>query len=549
MNENWYARNATRYYPIDDLATNRDDDGASIPSGIIVDCRVMLPYEMLPEVWISGLSLTDHLAAIVLVQGADAPQAIATLTLPQTITPFRTYWMKSLVSGVTAAVAFGDATARYVGRCTNYNQSRLLASTLIRYRPAAVTSMKKRGLVDALAGSIQLQGSGSLMTQTGAVVVDGKSQPAIVFKLSDDVNKFDVMREMGGPCAKRPDSNSCDRAPVETIGGVAPDCMGSIGLQVIGATTENLVEADGVGIAIYHPVGLTDMCARINKTYVGEDECNPEPPIELEFPEISSVSVSSAVEDDCTGLPYSTAFDEENPEFWEPISGNFAGGGGYHSNCIPPNYPFGASILHSCAEADPTNRIAEIIYTASYTSPIAQSGYVKIFTGIILGWRPYSEFYGIGSVIARVNGATIERGPAFDIEVRKFLHMPPTSTQESRLTLSGGVIAATSSTAELREIQRNDFLNPGRLTQAEVIALGDLSGAIRLTVEMSQVVVAGAGSVTKTRLAITQRRASGIRKTLSVDIPSIGSPPPHSKFGVMQWQGAGTITSFSIEDP
>ena len=550
MNENWYALNATRNYPLDDLATGVDDAGVSIPKGILVDCRVMLPYELDPEVWVSGLSVTDKLVALVLVQDADNPQAIATLTLPQPLTPMRTYWMKPLVRGITAAVAFGDGVTRYVGRCATYAQSRILANNLIRYRSAAVTSLKKRGLADSLVGSVQLEGSGLLMTQATNLLIDNTLKPAIIIKLANDVNKIEAMRSFAGPCAKRPDSNTCDRAPIETIGGVIPDCDGAIGLQVIGADLE-LIAAEGTSAAaLYHPVGLTDLCDDINKVVKGEDECNPEPPIDLVFPQISSVSVGSGESAACTELPYATGFPEDDPEFWEVISGNYAvsglSGGGYYSSGVHPNYPIGASVLHSCDDQPAINRLLRMSYTAESPPMFTGQFYQKCFTGFIVGWRPYGEFYAIGSVALFINGTRGQPiAPLFDIEVRKFIHLPPTSTQDSRCTPSGGVIATTFTNADLVERQRNEVLGKP-MTQEEFAAIQDIQSAINFKIEMGQ--TPGAGSVVKTRLFITQTRNSGRRKTMSIDIANLDSAKPYAKFGIIQWQAASVAHSYSIGD-
>lgn len=549
MSENWYAENAVRAYPIDDLATNRDDAGNVIPYGIVVDCRVMLPYALAPEVWISGISVTDKLVAVVLVQNKDNPQAIATLTLPQPLTPFRTYWMKPLVAGVNAAIAFSDQAIRYVGRCTNYSQSRLLANCLIRYRPADVSSIKKSGIATALTGSVRLEGSGTLMTQAANLLIDNTLKPAIIFKLANDIDKVAAMRDFAGPCAKRPDSNTCDRAPVETIGGVIPDCEGSIGLEVRGAELELLDANDTVAAALYHPTGLTTLCGEINTTVKGEDVCNPEPPIDFSFPEISSVSIGSEASAECTDLPHSAAFNVDNPEFWEVISGNYgSNGSGYYSTGVHPNYPIGAAVLHSCENQPLINRVLRMAYTVVNPPMFTGQFYQKCFTGFIIGWRPYGEFYAIGSVALIING---KRGqpiaPLYDIEVRKFLHLPPTATEDSRCALSGAVIATTFTESDLHARQRNDLLgNPP--TAEEALALADASQTIQLMVAMSQDTSAGPGSLTKTRLSITQTRASGTRKTMSIDLPNLDSPIPYSKFGIIQWQAGSVTTSYTVSN-
>lgn len=296
-NQGWYDKNAGRHYPLDELASCRDDEGTTVPTHLLIDARLHFPRSLGEYAFLGGLTLTDKLVSIVIL-AADAPDSastyvpLAALTLPRTAVAGRMYAVTPMATGVAGWVVFGPAlrdALNYRGRFTSPAQSRLLRRVCRDYRDMPIPSVGKLGNNASLTGLVRLRGGADIEVVGECREITGFSSSSdttrcddagavrcIVVRLKNDPRESqNLLAKYVGPCGRRPESGTCaDPQPVETISGVGPDADGIVTIEFRGAaalaeiveevvlddTGEVVSSAEAVGVLVDSPLALTETC-------------------------------------------------------------------------------------------------------------------------------------------------------------------------------------------------------------------------------------------------------------------------------------------------
>ena len=310
INQGWYDANAGRSYPVDERATQLDDTGLRLPSHLLVDAHLRFPQSLANYAFLGAVSSTASLVTVTILgsdteETADGYVPLAALTLPKPVQPFRLYAVEALAAGVGGWVAFGPGvqdTQLYGGRFGSPAQSRLTGRCAHAYQDLPVSSVGKRGSGTALTGLVRLRG-GSDIEIFGACrrvprrwpldssqecgpplnSEDGRDyynpwRRVIVIRLADTGRGSDnVLEKYIGPCDRRPESGTCEGLqPIETIGGVRPNCDGEVVIEFRGcaALTEiveeviqdesgdSVASVDAVGVIVDCALSLGDTCKK-----------------------------------------------------------------------------------------------------------------------------------------------------------------------------------------------------------------------------------------------------------------------------------------------
>ena len=315
-NQGWYGVNASRAYPVDDRATSLDDSGNYLPQNILVDAHLRFPNSLASYVFIGAVSTTRSLVTLTLLGSdsedtADAYVPVAAITVRKPVTPYRMYAVEAQAEGVAGWVVFGDGVsdaALYTGRFSSPEQSRLTPRCANSYQALPIASIGKKGSSVALTGLVHLKAGSDLEIVGGCRrvprrwpldasqecgpplnVYDGRDyynpwRRVIVIRLAgSERGQTNVLSKYVGKCDKRPESGTCgDPQPIETIGGVPPDCDGTVTLELQGCASiteiveevtldgsgDSVTSAAAAGVIVDCAMGLADTCQR---TIVAQD--------------------------------------------------------------------------------------------------------------------------------------------------------------------------------------------------------------------------------------------------------------------------------------
>jgi len=348
-NLHWYNANATRGYPLADQATSVSAGGVALPPGVLVDLNLRYPRTLGPYVFVSAVAVTPTLVSVTIQAATDpddpstyAPVA-AFSARRETVEERRQYALQPQYPGVGGWVVFGSGIDEpYTGRFDA--RGGLLAPRAARgYRPLPVTSLGLLHDATPLTGIVNVRGEQPVEVSRGEreiagilrdVVVIGLVQPTADATLLTEQQS--VFERFAGPCGKRPESGNCgDRAPVEFINAVPPNCEGKIFIEFRGCARIARVTGE-CGIVIDCGLGLIDACVtdqlpeptgKLENEY--PDECiesESEDPVVSESvgpqpPYISEESDSAPV----PGVyPYVDTFDDGTASGWETVAGTFS---------------------------------------------------------------------------------------------------------------------------------------------------------------------------------------------------------------------------------
>jgi hypothetical protein len=356
LNRNWYTLNGTRRYPIDDGATGEGDGGENLPNNLIVDANVRLPSTLGTGVAVSSVIVSKSLVSVTLVAvahppvvpaGASAgtatfvPLGAVSVRLP--IQQGRPYPINPMTEGVGGWLVFGEGAAKlFSARFSTPQQAGLNPKTCRFYRPLPIPSIAKLNSSVRLDGVVTVKAGPDVEILAADRVIDGQTVNAMVIRLRQNTpqNLFDKYR---GPCAGRPESNTCNRPAVEFINTVGPDCNGNLTIKFPSPLRATPINGGG-GLVLDYPYGLIDACTRDDRLpntqgrlpNEYDDECNPsdgdqdanartggplfapQPDLDSEYP-----SASSQVLDICADLPHTETFDDRDPDNWQIIYGSW----------------------------------------------------------------------------------------------------------------------------------------------------------------------------------------------------------------------------------
>lgn len=280
-NQNWYDLQAGRRYPLDDRSTGIDDAGNPIRDDIIVDCHIRFPETYGKCAFISGITVTGNIVAVVIsardtLDNGDI-QTIAAISVAKPITTNTNYPVQGIVAGAAGWMAFGPGVAEnFSARYTTPIQSLLAPRNARPYRQLPVRTLGKYGVSDPLQNVINISAQPPLTAEYEQVTIGGKVANAIVLSLRGGTQNLDYepLQYFLGPCGARPESGTCPKQPILTINGVAPDCSGNINLDFIDGINGFPFLGCG-GIAINTDISLTNLCATDPPAVSGNDECAP----------------------------------------------------------------------------------------------------------------------------------------------------------------------------------------------------------------------------------------------------------------------------------
>lgn len=273
------AKNETRSFPIHENASKLDVKGKRLPDNVFTSLRCKIPSNLESTVAIGGVSISEHLLNVILVayrSGSVIP--VASLSARQPIDVGVIYNATPLFPGVEARISFGNG-AVYKGENEqwhfNYPQNtRIVQSESWSYPTPFTTSIQKENFNAGLNGFITLESAGDIIIEGADRAIDdiGTIERVIVLRI-DRTKSSRILYEYAGPCAARPESDTCGFIPITQINGVRPDENGNITIDFTGlnfATNNN-------SVFLTYEKSMKDACAGKNawarSANVGENLC------------------------------------------------------------------------------------------------------------------------------------------------------------------------------------------------------------------------------------------------------------------------------------
>ncbi len=331
-NNHWYNLNEQRFYPLDDTASARSDNGDLLPNSLIADLRLCWPKEYGEYAFISAAASTPSLVTVLievattLANNPSDSVLIAGITLPKAeLTKGRTYALTAFKPGVGGFIVLGTTLDQiYSGRFSSPSQSLLTPRAARPNRAPPVPTIKVSDAAVALSGLVKLTATPPLYLEKETRIIHGVEYPnVIVFRLKEGEQNTgivalneSVFAAFSGPCGKRAGSKTCsDPQPVQFINGVAPDCDGILtldfqGCAVVGKNTKDcgVIIDCSLGLSAscvppYLPVLLTGKLPSESPQIIIPPLRPPVPPF------VPTVSISTVVET-VLNLPYCDTFDE-----------------------------------------------------------------------------------------------------------------------------------------------------------------------------------------------------------------------------------------------
>lgn len=276
-NQHWYSINEGISYPIDETASCVADDGTLVQNNIITDLYLRWPSTLGEYAFISSLTVTESLVSVTflvstaLVDGTVRPLAV--ISVPRAVVEGRQYALSPQVNGISGYIVFGSGASsqtEYRARFLTPAQTRLTARAAKPYAPLAVSGLKANAASNYLSGLVRLRANSPLEVVGEEREIDGVLRNVGVVRLVDTAvetirsntitgGTVSVFRQFAGPCGARPDSNTCQKPPIEFINGVGPDCNGRVTLEVRGFALTARINGE-CGVSIGATVGLFDAC-------------------------------------------------------------------------------------------------------------------------------------------------------------------------------------------------------------------------------------------------------------------------------------------------
>lgn len=344
-NPAYYGLNASRPWPLDDSATLTDDDGEILPDDILVGATFCYPRSIWKAVYLTAVTVSPRLCTLAFALAEDrdaAPSQFRPLAVVQAVRPvpiFVPLPIQPAEADLDAGwVVLGPGAngVSYSGRFSTPAQSRLLPSCARPYHNAPVPWIGKRGLADRLSGVVELAGGGDLQLSVEDDVkisfdpydpqAHAFSARAIVARLGSAPGVArNVLELYTGPCGGRPESGTCLRPSVRSLGGAVPDCDGTLTLRLRGATATPFTGNRG-GFVIDMAASLAAACAAASDSAIAghafDDGCSES---SSDSPDDGSSSDAPEAAGGCA-RPYTAALDtgDNPPAGWRVVSGTWA---------------------------------------------------------------------------------------------------------------------------------------------------------------------------------------------------------------------------------
>lgn len=284
VNAHWYHRNAARPYPLDDTATGADAAGGVLPPDLLADLVLRWPDRLGRFAFLSAAAVTPRLATLVVqacpaADSADDAVAIAALSVPLPADPGVAVAFEPLSPGVRGWAVFAEGVnrLRYSGRFAGPSAGLLSQRAARAYSEPGLLAVRGEHAGRWLTGRVRLRATPPMTVAAETRVVDGRTVDAVVFRLEDSPGGAfpvpaaaaeqvvgqakTVFQEFYGPCGARPESLTCGNPqPVQTIGGVGPDCDGTLTIEFEGCAEPYPLEGGACGAVLQCDVGLSAFC-------------------------------------------------------------------------------------------------------------------------------------------------------------------------------------------------------------------------------------------------------------------------------------------------
>lgn len=258
-NLNWYNLQSTRRYPIDDRATGETDTGANLLNDILVDCHFRFSPEYGSIAYLQSVTVTNNIVTILIGASTgfnSTGKTIAAVTVPQPVNANTPYPITALADGVAGWVTFGPGIldGEFFGRFSLPRQTMLAPRCARAYRRLPVASLQKKTVQNALTGVV------TLSAEPPFLLTFDRASNTVTFSLDqrDASLTYNPLEYFLGPCAQRPESNTCAKTPISTINGIAPDCAGNINIVVENMTATMFDNCGGMEISTSY--GLRQAC-------------------------------------------------------------------------------------------------------------------------------------------------------------------------------------------------------------------------------------------------------------------------------------------------
>lgn len=278
INQDWYAANEGRVYPLHDAAGGDAVGGGRLPTDLLVDAKIHFPDSLGRHAVLAAVSVSPGVVTVTFeaVDDVDSPTAFSPLAVVSAVRPVPIgvhVAVSPQASGVGGWVVFGSGVNTRVGysaRVTGPAAGRLSPRAARAYRKLPVSGIGSFGLPGGgmLSGMVTLRAEAPMYLRAEDRVINGRSREVIVVglavKASDrftgDSDTPTTLEAFAGACGRRPESRNCgDPEPIEYVNGVGPDCGGTLTLQFVGcASASRIVES--CGVAVECQVGLGSAC-------------------------------------------------------------------------------------------------------------------------------------------------------------------------------------------------------------------------------------------------------------------------------------------------
>lgn len=338
----WYNKNSTRRYPFDANATGETDTGQNFPDDILVDCHIRFPDDIGDAIVLSSAYVSDKLVSLTfavtttkevdssLISSMSWPlpverppfTPIAVISLLRTsLVVGQQYPVESQKEGVGGWVVFGKLIEgnEFNGSFTTSSQSLIAERCARPYKKIPVSRVGKLGLAAALKDIITLQGLTDIEIVKDTRSIEGDTRDAFIFRLIANTNTRNLLQEYSGPCAGRPESETCLKPGIERVNTVLPDCDGNINIVYNDCINPGEATATGIGYAgqvLDFCMPLTCLTTNVPQ-YIGDCYGNVVPSAVTTTVQPSTLAGREAAT--WTGTDYTNTAEAGSPEFTAPF--------------------------------------------------------------------------------------------------------------------------------------------------------------------------------------------------------------------------------------
>ena len=259
---NWYTKNSTRRYPLDDFATGETDSGIDFPNDILVDCHLRFPESAGNYAFISSVHTSATLISITFAttnsSQLDADAGISSMSYPSAlmfesfqplavvnvlkddVVPGQQYPVDVQIAGAGGWVVFGTCIegGNFQGTFSTINQSKIAPRCARAYEALPIPNVGKLTLNTALDNIVNIAQGPDLEIIKAKRTIEGAVKDAIVFRLTGNTDHRNLLNEYKGPCGGRPETDTCNFPGIESIAAITPDCNGNITISYLNCIEE-----------------------------------------------------------------------------------------------------------------------------------------------------------------------------------------------------------------------------------------------------------------------------------------------------------------------